>query len=240
LSLSFRRVLVANRGEIAVRLVRACREAGVQSVAIYSAADVGAPHTRLADDAYEVGAAPASESYLSIERILDVARRAGADTVHPGYGFLSENADFAEACLASGLVWIGPPPAAMRLVGDKSAARGIAAASGVPVVPGYDGADQDAATFARHAETVGYPLLVKAAAGGGGRGMRVVESPDALSDALGSARDEAAASFGNGALLLEKLIAPARHVEVQILADAHGQSSTSASATVASSAGTRR
>ena len=218
----FRRVLIANRGEIAVRVIRACREAGLETVAVYSAADAGAPHTRLADAAYELGPAPAAESYLSIERILAVAHRAGADAVHPGYGFLSENPDFAEACGSVGLTWIGPPPEAMRLLGDKAAARRLAAAQDVPVVPGYDGTDHADGALADEAARIGYPLLVKAAAGGGGRGMRVVRAPAELADALVGARREATAAFGDGRLLLERLVEPARHVEIQVLADAHG------------------
>ena len=221
-SLPFRRVLIANRGEIAVRVIRACREAGLQTVAVYSAADTDAPHTRLADAAYELGPAPAAESYLSIERILAVAQRAGADAVHPGYGFLSENPAFAEACASVGLTWIGPPPGAMRLLGDKAAARRLARAEGVAIVPGYDGADQEEPTLADQAERIGFPLLVKAAAGGGGRGMRVVRGSDELSDALAGARREATAAFSDGRLLLERLVEPARHVEVQVLADLHG------------------
>ncbi|MCC6179987.1 MAG: acetyl-CoA carboxylase biotin carboxylase subunit [Chloroflexi bacterium] len=218
----FRRILIANRGEIAIRISRACRELGIRSIAVFSEADRGALHTRLADEAVPIGPAPARESYLSIERVVDAVRRSGADAIHPGYGFLSENADFAAACEQAGLTFIGPSPAAMRLVGDKAAARQLAAAHGVPVVPGYDGPAQDDATLTARAAEIGYPLLVKAVAGGGGRGIRVVTEPDMLAEALTGARREALAAFGDGALLLERYVTSARHVEVQVLGDRHG------------------
>ncbi len=222
MSAPFARLLIANRGEISVRVIRACQELGIRSVAVYSEADRGALHTRLADEAHLLGPAPAAESYLDVERILDVARRAGAEAVHPGYGFLAENAEFAQACSDAGIVFVGPPPAAMRLLGDKAAARRIAGQHGVPVVLGYDEADQADDRLVAEGRTIGFPLLIKAAAGGGGRGMRVVERPEAFLEALASARREATAAFGDGAVILERYVAPARHVEVQVLGDRFG------------------
>ena len=218
----FGRVLIANRGEIAVRIVRACQELGIRAIAVYSEADRGALHARLADEAHEIGPPPAAESYLNVERILDAARLAGAEAIHPGYGFLAENADFAEACAAAGIVFVGPTPEAMRLMGDKAAARRLVARHGVPVVPGYDGAAQDDRTLLAQAEVVGFPLLIKAAAGGGGRGMRVVEDAARFPEALEGARREARAAFGEGAMVLERYLTPTRHVEVQVLGDHHG------------------
>ena len=218
----FERLLIANRGEIAVRIIRACAELGIRSIAVYSDADRDALHVRLADEAHSIGGGPAHESYLAIPNIIDAARVSGAQAIHPGYGFLSESTAFAEACAAAGLVFVGPSAAAMRLLGDKAAARRLAAANGVPIVPGYDGADQDDALLAREAERIGFPLLVKATAGGGGRGMRVVHDRSALAEALASARREAAAAFGDDAVILERLVVGARHVEVQLLGDLHG------------------
>jgi 3-methylcrotonyl-CoA carboxylase alpha subunit len=218
----FRKVLIANRGEIAVRVIRACQELGIRAIAVFSEADRGALHTRLADEAHLIGPAPAAESYLSVARILEVARRAGAEALHPGYGFLSENAAFAEACAAAGIRFVGPPPGAMQLMGDKAAARRLVAEHGVPVVPGYDGAEQDPAILLEWAREIGFPLLIKAAAGGGGRGMRVVRDAAAFAEALEGARREATAAFGEGAVILERYVAPARHVEVQVLGDQHG------------------
>jgi 3-methylcrotonyl-CoA carboxylase alpha subunit len=218
----FERLLIANRGEIAVRVIRACNELGVRAIAVYSEADRDALHVRLADEAVLLGPGPAPESYLSIPRVVEAALASGAQAIHPGYGFLSENADFAEASAAAGLAFIGPSPAAMRLLGDKAAARRLAAAHGVPIVPGYDGASQDDALLTAEAERIGVPLMVKAAAGGGGRGMRVVSALADLPEALASARREASAAFGDDALILERLIVGARHVEVQVLGDRHG------------------
>lgn len=218
----FEGLLIANRGEIAVRVIRACAELGIRSIAVYSEADRGALHTRLADEAILIGPGPAHESYLSIPKIVEAARVSGARAIHPGYGFLSENPAFAEACIDSGLAFIGPSAAAMRLLGDKAAARRLANGHGVPVVPGYDGADQDDGVLAKEAARIGFPLLVKAAAGGGGRGMRAVTAPDELEDALAAARREALAAFGDDALILERLVVGARHVEVQVLGDVHG------------------
>jgi acetyl-CoA carboxylase biotin carboxylase subunit len=217
----FSKVLVANRGEIAVRVLRACEERGLSTVAIYSDADRTALHVRYANEAYRVGPPPARESYLNIEAVIASARAAGADAVHPGYGFLSENEDFAQAVIDAGLAWIGPPPAAIRAMGDKVAARRTMIAAGVPVVPGTDtGLSDEEAIVA--AEKIGYPVLVKASAGGGGKGMRQVDDPADLPHALAGARREALSSFGDDTIYLEKLILRARHIEIQVLADEHG------------------
>ena len=221
-STPFQRILIANRGEIACRVIRAARDRGLQSVAVYSDADAGALHTRLADMAVPIGPAPVGQSYLSVEKILAAARASGADAVHPGYGFLSENADFARACREAGLVFIGPTPEAIAAMGNKAAAKRRMLDAGVPCVPGYQGDDQDDATFAREAERIGYPVMVKAAAGGGGRGMRLVAQPGELGQSLASARSEAAKAFGSDELILEKAIVGPRHVEIQVLADRHG------------------
>ena len=219
------KVLIANRGEIAVRVIRACRDLGLASVAVYSDADRAARHVRLADEACWIGAAPSSESYLHIERIVAAARASGADGVHPGYGFLSENAAFARACRAAGLTFIGPPAEAIAMMGSKTAARRMAAAAGVPVVAGTDGpldADATDAEAAARAVAIGYPLMVKAVAGGGGKGMRVVTHPDALPDAIRAARSESLSAFGDAGIYLERRLDRPRHVEVQLLADQHG------------------
>jgi acetyl-CoA/propionyl-CoA carboxylase, biotin carboxylase, biotin carboxyl carrier protein len=220
----FDSVLVANRGEIAIRVLRAARALGLRTVAIYSDADREAPHVREADAALRIGPPPAAESYLSIPAVIGAARRAGAQAVHPGYGFLSENADFARACAGAGLTFVGPPADVIERLGRKDEARRIALAAGVPVVPAVedDGARDDAALAARAAEQVGFPLMVKAAAGGGGKGMRTVRAEDGLRDAIAAARREARAAFGDDTLLVERLVEGARHVEVQVLADAHG------------------
>jgi len=217
----FKKVLVANRGEIAVRVIRACRELGIATVAVFSEVDRNALHVRYADEAYPIGPAPARESYLRIDKILDVAKCSGADAIHPGYGFLAERADFAEACAEAGVTFIGPSPSAISLMGDKVIARKTVQAAGVPIVPGTeeDLRDEDAE---RAAAFIGFPLLIKAAAGGGGKGMRVVERMEDLRGALASARREAEASFGDGSVYLEKIIEGARHIEFQVLADAHG------------------
>jgi acetyl-CoA carboxylase biotin carboxylase subunit len=216
------KVLIANRGEIAVRVIRACHEAGLRTVAVFSEADRDALHVRLADEAHPIGPAPASESYLVVERLVEAARRSGADAVHPGYGFLSENAGFAEAVRAAGLTFVGPPPAAIRAMGDKTAARRAAQEAGVPLVPGTREPVESDDEAARVARDLGYPVMIKAAMGGGGRGMRLVTAPGGLSAALRMARSEAASAFGNGSVYLEKVIAEPRHVEIQILADRHG------------------
>jgi acetyl-CoA carboxylase biotin carboxylase subunit len=217
-----RRVLIANRGEIAVRVARACRENGLASVAVYSDADRGAPHVRAADDAVAIGPAPARESYLCADALLAAARTAGADAVHPGYGFLAESPAFARAVLDAGLVWIGPPPDAIATMGDKVVARATVSAAGVPVVPGAEVDAVDAAEAGRRAAALGYPVLVKAAAGGGGKGMRRVAGPAELDDALAAAAREAAAAFADARVYLERLVERPRHVEVQVLGDRHG------------------
>jgi geranyl-CoA carboxylase alpha subunit len=220
--MSFSRILIANRGEIACRIIRSAQDLGYATVAVFSDADADAPHVHLADQAVRIGPALAAESYLSIEALLDAARKTGADAVHPGYGFLSENADFAQACLDAGLVFIGPPPAAMRAMGDKAQAKRRMLAAGVPCAPGYLGDAQDDATFTAEAGRLGFPLLVKAVAGGGGRGMRRVDALPELAAALEAARREAHNAFGDGTLMLERLIERGRHIEVQVFADAHG------------------
>jgi acetyl/propionyl-CoA carboxylase alpha subunit len=217
---AIRRVLVANRGEIAIRVLRACQDLGIDGVAVFSDADVGAPHVRYADHAERIGPPAPAESYLSIDAILDAARRSGADAIHPGYGFLSENADFARAVEAAGLQFIGPPAECLDLLGDKVAARSLARAAGVPVVPGVE-VDQGTDLLAA-LEALRFPVLVKAAAGGGGRGMRRVDIPDELPDALRIAADEARAAFGRPTVYIEQVIESARHVEVQLLGDRHG------------------
>jgi acetyl-CoA carboxylase biotin carboxylase subunit len=218
-----RRVLVANRGEIAVRVIRACRETGLESVAVYSDVDAAAPHALLADLSVRLGPAPAAESYLSIDRVIEAARASGADAVHPGYGFLSENAAFAAACEEAGLVFVGPPAEVIARMGDKVAARRAAAGAGVPVVPGVEPEDQGDAGIARAATSLGFPVLVKAAAGGGGKGMRVVGSEAELVESIGAARREAQAAFGDGTLYVERLVGRPRHVEIQVLGDAEGR-----------------
>jgi acetyl-CoA/propionyl-CoA carboxylase biotin carboxyl carrier protein len=216
------KLLIANRGEVAVRIVRACRELGVRSIAVYSDADAGALHTRLADEAHRLGPAPARESYLDIDRIVAVARECGADAVHPGYGLLSENAEFAQAVIDAGLIFVGPQPGTIAQMGDKVAARDAARRSGVPLLPGSSGTVTDGTGAREIAERIGYPLVVKACFGGGGRGMRIVRGPEELATALQSAGREANAAFGRGEVYLERYIASARHVEVQVLADGHG------------------
>lgn len=218
----FRKLLIANRGEIACRIAKTARRMGIASVAVYSDADAGALHVELADEAWPIGPAPARESYLSIEKIIDAALRSGAQAVHPGYGFLAENPDFAEACASAGLTFVGPPPQAMRLMGSKASAKALMERAGVPILAGYHGEAADFATLSKAAEQVGFPLLVKASAGGGGRGMRIVRAADELAFALESAAREAAASFGDGRLLIEKYLTRPRHIEIQIFADAHG------------------
>jgi acetyl-CoA carboxylase biotin carboxylase subunit len=217
-----KRVLIANRGEIAVRVARACRQVGVESVAVFSDADRGAMHTLAADRAVGIGPAPARASYLNVEALLAAARTAGADAVHPGYGFLAENGGFAAAVENAGLTWVGPTPAAITTMGDKLAARAAVGRAGVPLVPGSEVASGDAREAARRASGLGYPVLVKAAAGGGGKGMRVVASEGELLEALAAARREAESAFGDGRVYLEKLLVRPRHVEVQVLGDRHG------------------
>jgi len=215
-------VLIANRGEIACRIIRSARRMGLRTVAVYSEADRGALHVRLADEAVEIGPAEARRSYLDIERILEAARSTTAQAIHPGYGFLSENAGFARACEAAGIVFVGPPASAIERMGSKSEARLLMAAAGVPVLPGYDGDDQGDDVLEAQARQLGFPLLVKPTAGGGGKGMRVVRGAGELIDALASSRREASKAFGDPRLLLERFVEKGRHVEIQVFADKHG------------------
>ena len=220
-----RKILIANRGEIAVRIIRACRDMGIASVAVYSECDRAARHVRMADEAVAIGPNPPTESYLRIDRILDAARRTGADAIHPGYGFLAENEDFAAACRDAGVTFIGPTADAIALMGSKTAARQIAIKAGVPVVPGTEdalGADVPDTAIAKLAEGIGYPIMIKAVAGGGGKGMRLVASAADLASAVRAARSEAGAAFGDSAVYLERRLVRPRHIEVQLLADAHG------------------
>jgi len=216
------RLLIANRGEIVCRIARTARRLGWTTIAVYSDADRGAPHVRAADEAYHLGASPPAQSYLDQARVLDVARCAGADAVHPGYGFLSENAHFAQACADAGLTFIGPPAAAIRAMGSKSASKAAMAAAGVPVAPGYHGSEQSLERLQAEAERVGFPLIIKASAGGGGKGMQVVHRAGEVAAAIGSAQRLARTAFGDDRLLLERYFPTARHVEVQVFADARG------------------
>ncbi len=218
----FDSILIANRGEIAARIIRTAGGLGFRTIAVYSEADSDAVHVKAADDAVLLGPAPVGESYLDMDRVLDAAKRSGADAIHPGYGFLSENADFARACEQAGLVFIGPTAAAIDLMGNKAEAKRHMIKAGVPCVPGYEGEDQSDEVFARAADEIGYPVMVKAAAGGGGRGMRLVDDKADLSGALELARSEALNAFGSGELILEKAILRPRHVEIQVFADHHG------------------
>ena len=218
----FKRILIANRGEIAVRIFRACRELEIEPVAVYSQADREALHVQLAERAYCIGPARAADSYLDMDAILTVARAAGCDAIHPGYGFLSENPDFSDACEGAGIAFIGPPGHVIRAMGNKAAARSLMRKAGVPVVPGSDGAVESAAQAKAVADAIGYPVLLKAAAGGGGRGMRKVYGPDQLEPLFEEARSEALSCFGDGEMYLEKLILRPRHIEFQIMADSRG------------------
>jgi len=219
---TIKKVLIANRGEIALRVIRACREMGLATVAVYSDADRGALHVLHADEAYRLGPAPTAESYLRGDLILEIARRAGADAIHPGYGFLSENADFAEACAAAGVTFVGPPASAMRVLGSKTRARQAADAAGMPRVPGSVTGLSSVAEAMRVAAEIGFPVMLKAAAGGGGKGMRAVFGPEELAAAYVAASSEAERSFGSGEVYLEKLIERPRHIEIQLMADEHG------------------
>ena len=218
----FTKVLIANRGEIAVRIIRACREMGLSTVAVFSETDREALHVMLADEAVLIGPPSPRDSYLAIDKIVAAARARGAEAVHPGYGFLAENAAFAEACAAAGLVFIGPPASAMRAMGDKIEARRLAKRSSVPVVPGVEAPLADEAHAGRVASEIGYPVMLKAAMGGGGKGMRLVRGPAELTGALRAARSEAGAAFGDAAVYIERYLAEPRHIEIQVLADAHG------------------
>ncbi len=218
----FNKILIANRGEIACRVIRTARALGYRTVAVFSDADRDAPHVALADEAVHIGASPAADSYLNFGAILDAARKTGADALHPGYGFLSENAAFAQACVDAGVVFIGPPPSAIEAMGDKALAKRRMLDAGVPCAPGYLGADQSDAVLTLEAKKLGYPLLVKAVAGGGGRGMRLVRNDAELQGGIDGARREATSAFGDGTLMLERLIDNGRHIEIQVFADAHG------------------
>jgi 3-methylcrotonyl-CoA carboxylase alpha subunit len=218
----FEKILIANRGEIACRVMRTARRLGVRTVAVYSEADAGARHVALADEAHCIGPAPAAESYLNIQAVLAAAKESGAQAVHPGYGFLSENADFAEACAAAGLVFIGPPASAIRALGSKAAAKAMMDKAGVPLVPGYHGKDQTPSRLAKAAARIGYPVLIKASAGGGGKGMRVVERAADFKAALEAAKRESKAAFGDDRMLVESYLDRPRHIEVQVFADTQG------------------
>ena len=218
----FKKILIANRGEIACRIVKTARRLGIATVAVYSEADAEARHVRLADEAILIGPAAARDSYLAANAIIAAARQTGAEAIHPGYGFLAENADFAEACAQAGLVFIGPPVAAIRAMGSKSAAKALMESAGVPLTPGYHGADQNPALLQAEADRIGYPVLIKASAGGGGKGMRVVETAGDFAAALASCQREAASSFGDDRVLVEKYVVRPRHIEIQVFGDAHG------------------
>ncbi|MCO6442277.1 MAG: acetyl/propionyl/methylcrotonyl-CoA carboxylase subunit alpha [Nitrococcus mobilis] len=218
----FEKILIANRGEIACRVAQTCRRLSIHTVAVYSEADSGALHTALCNEAWRLGPAPARESYLRGERILEIARTSGAEAIHPGYGFLAENAGFAQACADAGLVFIGPPAAAIAAMGSKSAAKRLMSEAGVPLVPGYHGETQDLGTLAQAAHEIGYPVLIKPTAGGGGKGMHRVDEAAAFADALAAAKRAAAASFGDDRVLIEKYLLEPRHIEIQVFADRHG------------------
>ncbi|MCL2656430.1 MAG: acetyl/propionyl/methylcrotonyl-CoA carboxylase subunit alpha [Betaproteobacteria bacterium] len=218
----FKKILIANRGEIACRVIKTARRMGIRTVAVYSEADASARHVRMADEAVLIGPAAARESYLVIERIIAAAQQTGAQAIHPGYGFLSENEDFCAACERAGIVFIGPPVSAIRAMGSKSEAKKLMETAGVPLTPGYHGDDQSPALLREQADKIGYPVLIKAAAGGGGKGMRLVEQADAFADALASCKREAAASFGSDHVLVEKYIVRPRHIEIQVFGDSHG------------------
>ncbi|MEJ8545471.1 acetyl-CoA carboxylase biotin carboxylase subunit [Brevibacillus borstelensis] len=218
----FQKVLIANRGEIAVRVIRACRELGIRTVAVYSEADREALHVKLADEAYCIGPTASKESYLNIANIMSVATKVGADAIHPGYGFLAENADFAEICAACNITFIGPDPEAIVKMGDKSTAKDTMKSAGVPTVPGTDGLVEDIGDAIKTANEIGYPVMVKATAGGGGRGMRVAVDDEDLEKAIRQAQNEAKTAFGNPGVYLEKFVEGPRHVEIQIMADKHG------------------
>src|SRR6202790_1421225 len=218
----FRTLLIANRGEIAVRVIRTAKAMGLRTVAVYSEADRGAMHVAMADEAVLLGPARARDSYLNIDRVIAAARQSGAEAVHPGYGFLSESAEFAQACADAGLVFVGPTADMIRTMGSKSGSKMLMEKAGVPLVPGYHGEAQDEATLAKAADKIGFPVLIKASAGGGGRGMRIVRSPGELAAAIVIAKREAKASFGDDRMLIEKFVENPRHIEVQIIGDSHG------------------
>ncbi len=218
----FKKVLIANRGEIAVRIIRTCREMGIKTVAVYSEADKSALHVLEADEAVGLGSAEPNQSYLNIDRLLEAVRQTGAEAIHPGYGFLAENPELADRCEEAGVIFIGPPAQAIRNLGSKTTAREIMARAGVPVIPGMHQTSEDLPVFFREAERLGYPVIIKAAAGGGGKGMRTVSDPSDLPASFQSCKSEAEKAFGDGALYLEKYLEGPRHVEFQILADSFG------------------
>lgn len=220
---AIQKLLIANRGEIASRVMRTCRRLGIETVAVYSDADADAPFVREADEAVRLGPAPSAQSYLAMDKVIEAAKRTGADAIHPGFGFLAENAGFARAITEAGLVFVGPTPEAIESMGSKQRAKQIARDAGVPVIEGYDGEAQDEATFVEQAERIGYPVLLKASAGGGGKGMRICRSKDEVGDALASAKREAASSFGDDTMLVEKYLERPRHIELQIIGDSHGE-----------------
>ncbi|MBP6849221.1 MAG: ATP-grasp domain-containing protein, partial [Kofleriaceae bacterium] len=217
----FKKVLVANRGEIALRIIRACREMGIKSVAVYSTADADALHVKFADQAVCIGPPPSRQSYLNIPSLISAAEVTGADAIHPGYGFLSEDAEFAEVCQKCKLTWIGPPPSAMRLMGDKISARAAMSAAGVPILPGT-GTIETEDELRDHAARIGLPVILKAAAGGGGRGMKIIHDPDRLANDWNTGRTEALAAFGNPDMYMERYCERPRHIEIQVAADRHG------------------
>jgi 3-methylcrotonyl-CoA carboxylase alpha subunit len=233
-------LLIANRGEIACRIIRTARRLGVRTVAVYSDADAKALHVRQADAAVHIGASPARESYLVGEKIIAAAKETGREAIHPGYGFLSENADFAQAVIDAGLIWVGPKPDSIRAMGLKDAAKERMIAAGVPVTPGYLGEDQDPDRLQREADAIGYPVLIKAVAGGGGKGMRRVNAAAEFAEMLLSCKREAASSFGDDRVLIEKYVERPRHIEVQVFGDTHGNVVTCSSATARCSDATRR
>ncbi|MEE9554631.1 MAG: acetyl-CoA carboxylase biotin carboxylase subunit [candidate division Zixibacteria bacterium] len=218
----FKKILIANRGEIAVRVIRACRDLGIKSVAVFSEPDRASLHVRLADEAYPIGPAASNQSYLVIDKIIKAAKESGAEAIHPGYGFLAENPLFAQSCADNGIVFIGPPPSAIKMMGDKMAARKAMIAAGVPVVPGTEEPISDEKTALKTAKEIGYPVLIKAAAGGGGKGMRVVASEDDMKASIRGAKSEAGSAFGDDRIYIEKYLTRPRHIEIQVMADSHG------------------
>ena len=218
----FNKLLIANRGEIACRVIKTARRMGVRTVAVYSEADANARHVRLADEAVCIGPAAARESYLVVDKIIDAAKRTGAQAIHPGYGFLSENADFAERCATEGLIFVGPPAASIRAMGSKSAAKSLMEKASVPLTPGYHGDNQEPAFLKAQADAIGYPVLIKASAGGGGKGMRLVEKGEDFEASLASCQREAKSSFGDDRVLVERYVTRPRHIEIQIFADSQG------------------
>ncbi|UCC80751.1 MAG: acetyl-CoA carboxylase biotin carboxylase subunit [Candidatus Zixiibacteriota bacterium] len=218
----FKKVLIANRGEIAIRVIRACRDLGIRSAAVFSDADRGALHVRLADEAYYIGPPPSTESYLVIDKIIDVAKKSGAEGIHPGYGFLAENAKFARACSDAGIVFVGPPPDAIEMMGDKMAARKAMIAADVPIVPGTEEPVEREEQAINIAKEIGFPILIKAAAGGGGKGMRIVAEESEIKSGVRGARSEAKSAFGDDRIYIEKYLARPRHIEIQVIADTHG------------------